>query len=227
MKGRILIVDDDAPTREILERYLSMHGYECDVAENVEEAIRVMPEGDFHVVVTDKNMPSNGVNPENGLVLIRHVREHYPETGVIVITGFATIESAVEAMRLGAFDYIAKPFELEMLKDKVDRIREYQTFLNPAAIMNSYQFLHEQLLELYERGDRTSDEKKQHFLALIQETMDVIFDRFKGVERLLLYQRERLAEIAACAGQLRDIVPDTDPAYSLIVRIAEQSELRL
>lgn len=227
MRGKVLIVDDDDATREILSRYLAMDDYVCVTAPNVENAIRALDEGGFHVVVTDKNMPTPTGIEENGLALIRYVRQHYPEVGVIVITGFATIESAVEAMHLGAFDYIAKPFELEILRDKVDRIREYQHFLDPATAMNTYRILHGQMLDLFEQGGRTSSEQKQHFLELIQQKMDMIFDRYKAFERLLLYQRERLAEIASSAEQLRESIPENSPVYPLVLRIAEQASRRL
>lgn len=227
MNGNVLIVDDDSGTREVLFRYLERCGYACTVAEGFEEARRKLSAADFHVVVTDKNMPSDDGIVENGLALIRHIRHHHPTIGVIVITGFATTESAIEAMRLGAFDYIAKPFDLELLRGKVDRIREYQQTHNAENIMHTYRLFLEEMLELYERSDRTTEEKKKLFLALIQEKIDVFFERFKILERILIYQRERLAEIASYAGQALDEIPQSDPVFPLIVHIAEEAGRRL
>lgn len=227
MQGKVLIVDDDAPTREILSRYLTIAGYECHAAESFDTAVQMLAADEFHVVVTDKNMPALQGDEENGLALVRHIRQSHPSIGTVVITGFATIESAVEAMRLGAFDYVAKPFDLEALRGKVDRIREYQTALNPESIMNTYRHLHDQMLELYEHGEQTSEEKKRLFLELIKEKMDLIFDRFREFERLLLYQRERLAEIAFIAGRIAERIPETDPFYPAISHIVDEANRRM
>lgn len=102
---RILIVDDSVSTLKVLERNLTSQGYVVFTAPDVATAIQLMDITPVDLVVTDLRMPKVG-----GLDLIRHVRNHLPETGIIMITGFASIGGAVSAIREGAEDYLPKPF---------------------------------------------------------------------------------------------------------------------
>lgn len=227
MHGKLLVVDDETATLEVLSKYLEFCGYDCDVSEGMESAVEKLGKEEYHVVVTDKNMPSPKESGESGIDLIRYIRRNHPSVGTIVMTGYATVESAVEAMRLGAFDYIQKPFSLEDLKEKVDRIREYQNCLNPEAIMNTYRSLHEQMLDLYEQGDRDTEEKKHEFLKLVQDHMDSVFRMVGNLERMLLFQRERLAAVESHAGQLLEEIGMDDPLRPLAERIARVASRRL
>jgi len=102
---RILVVDDSAETREVLQRTLTGRGYIVVTATGVDEAVRILAESSFDLVITDLKMPKI-----SGLDLIRYAHENFPDTAVIMITGFASIESAVSAVKEGADDYLAKPF---------------------------------------------------------------------------------------------------------------------
>ncbi len=107
---RILVVDDSAPTLEVLRRNLGSAGYVVFTASSVANAIAVLQKTPIDLVVTDLKMPQ-----ETGIDLIRHVRENYRGTAVMMITGYASVSGAVEAVRLGAEDYLAKPFTDEEL----------------------------------------------------------------------------------------------------------------
>jgi two-component system response regulator HydG len=115
-KERLLVVDDALDTREILQRNLSLQGYQVFAAGNVAEAVRLLEATAVDLVVTDLKMPG-----ATGLDLVRHVRENLKDTGTIVITGYPTFEGAVTAVKTGAEDYLTKPFTQAELHSTVRR----------------------------------------------------------------------------------------------------------
>ncbi len=118
-KERILVVDDSPNTLEMLHRILAAQKYHVWVASSVPEAIQILNHEPLDLVITDLKMP--GVN---GLDLIRHVRENYKKTQVMMITGYPSIESAVQAVKTGAEEYLPKPFTDEELIEAVQRALE-------------------------------------------------------------------------------------------------------
>lgn len=120
-KEQILVVDDAEETVEVLDRNLTMAGYRVISVPGVIEAVRVLESTRMDLVITDLRMPR-----VNGMELIRHVRVNYPDTEIIMVTGYATIPGAVEAMQAGAHAYLAKPFTEEELlsavKQAMDRL---------------------------------------------------------------------------------------------------------
>ena len=128
MSARILVADDEESILDLLSRFLEKQGYQVDVANSVDTALALLRENRYDVVLTDKNMPDLSGRTEGGMEIVRFVREQMPESEVIMITGYATIETAVEAMKLGAFDYIMKPIPLNELKEKIERILEYRRY---------------------------------------------------------------------------------------------------
>jgi DNA-binding NtrC family response regulator len=118
-RERILVVDDAPATLEVLERSLAGEGYRMMTAGDVDTALAILRDTAVDLVVTDLRLPG-----ASGLELVRHVRENLKDTGVIMITGFATVEGAVQAMRTGAEDYLAKPFTDEELFASVRRVLE-------------------------------------------------------------------------------------------------------
>jgi len=101
-KERILAVDDSPDTLEVLRRNLTSHGYQVLTVQSVAEAVHVLEHDPIDVVVTDLKMPG-----ASGLELVRHVRENLKNTEVLMITGYPTVEGAVEAVKSGANDYLA------------------------------------------------------------------------------------------------------------------------
>mgnify|MGYP005832602581 CR=1 FL=1 len=107
-QARILVADDELSMREFLEIMLSRAGYEVVCAADAGQAVSLARQGGFDLVITDIRMPGGG-----GLEVLRSVKEHSPETVVIMISAFASAETAVEAMKQGAYDYIPKPFNVD------------------------------------------------------------------------------------------------------------------
>ena len=110
----ILVVDDSPDALELMKRNLGPAGHTVVAAASAEEASELLKGTAFDLVVTDMKMPR-----VTGLDLIRHVRSHYKGVGVLMVTGYPSIGGAVEALRLGAEDYLAKPFTKQELLDAV------------------------------------------------------------------------------------------------------------
>lgn len=118
-RARLLIVDDEAEIRSVLCELLS-RDYDCEAASSAEEALDALDAGSYHLIISDITM--SGMS---GLEMIPHVFELSPETVVVMISGMQTIESAIETLRVGAFDYIMKPFDLRQVEAAVKRALEH------------------------------------------------------------------------------------------------------
>jgi len=121
---RILVVDDEMIVCESCKRILEEEGYEVETALSGKEAFEKMKGNPFDVVITDLKMP--GID---GMEVLRTFRKEYPEAIIIMITGFSTVETAVEAMKLGAFDYIPKPFTPDEVSIVVKKAIEKKSLL--------------------------------------------------------------------------------------------------
>ena len=104
-KGRILVVDDEDIVRTSCSRTLSPEGYEVRLAKNGVEGLKMASEERFDLVLTDLKMPDM-----DGIEVLRIIKEKWPETAVIIVTGYQTVDTAVKSIKLGAYDYIEKPF---------------------------------------------------------------------------------------------------------------------
>ncbi|MBU0479825.1 MAG: sigma-54 dependent transcriptional regulator [Proteobacteria bacterium] len=114
---KILIVDNDQEMRISLFEAMSRKGYEVSVAENGSMALNMVKRNAPDIMIAEIRMPEM-----DGMELLRSCRKHYPEVSIILITAHASIETAVEAMKCGAFDYIIKPFPVEVVEDTVERL---------------------------------------------------------------------------------------------------------
>lgn len=136
MQGRILVIDDDKEMCTLLEEVLRSEGFSLTTSSNSGEALKLLKKEDFDVVITDLMM--EGLK---GLELLQESKRIAPLTPVIIITAFGTIESAIKAMKIGAYDYITKPFPLDeliltvkkamenrMLKEEVSRLKREVAF---------------------------------------------------------------------------------------------------
>lgn len=125
---RLLVVDDDKVFREELSELLRDDGHSVTVASSVAKALEALEGAEFDVVLTDLKMPR-----ASGMELLREVRSRWPRTLVVVITGFATIETALEAMKNGAFDYVRKPFRIDQVRETLRLADQEQKFEAPAG----------------------------------------------------------------------------------------------
>ena len=122
---RVLVADDDEMFLEILAETVEEAGAAVELAPDGLDALEQLSVGDFDILISDLNMPRM-----DGLTLLRQVRALYPHILSILITGFGSLESAIQALRLGAYDYIQKPFMVEQvavtIRNAVDRVKTYK-----------------------------------------------------------------------------------------------------
>lgn len=121
IKPRILIADDEPLTLELIVERLQAEGYEVEMVSSGEEAISAAKKNSFKLVLTDLSMP--GVD---GMEVLEHFTRNYPETIVIMLTGYSTVETAVEAMKRGAYDYLSKPANLDEITLTLKRALEHK-----------------------------------------------------------------------------------------------------
>src|SRR5258708_4436834 len=117
--ARILVAEDEANLRMVLQKELERHGYRVQVAPDGEAALRRLEETNVDVLLCDINMPRM-----DGMELLRRVHERPNPPEVIMLTGQATVETAVEAMKLGAYDYLTKPYSITELDVRVRQAAE-------------------------------------------------------------------------------------------------------
>ena len=127
--AHILVVDDDKNLADDLVMYLSKFGYRATPAYGGREGLDKFEQGDFQLVITDLKMPDM-----DGMELMEAVKALDSRVTVMVITGYGTIESAVEALKRGAYDFIPKPFKLEELELIVNRALERHTLFRQLGI---------------------------------------------------------------------------------------------
>jgi DNA-binding NtrC family response regulator len=131
-RNLIVVVDDDSSVRRVLKMQLEEAGYEVALAGDGEEARGVIDERRPKLVITDLRMPCS-----DGLDLLRHIREGLQETTVIIITAFASVDTAVAAMKAGAYDYTSKPIDYDALVLAVHRAMERQNLLEEVRNLRS------------------------------------------------------------------------------------------
>lgn len=130
MSMSILVVDDEKTMQETLGWSLKQEGYEVSTAGSGEEALALMEVQDFELIITDIMMP--GIS---GLELLDKARSLNPRTSVILITAYGTVETAVEALRKGAYDYALKPINLEDLKFRIQRLAQYRAAVQESRLL--------------------------------------------------------------------------------------------
>lgn len=132
VKERILVVDDDYEIRELLEACVKSFGFDCVKASDGKEAMEILASQSFAIVITDMIMPEVG-----GMELLAHIKTHYPETGVIVVTGYGGTFSYVDVIQAGASDFIVKPFNFDELEAKIQRILREQEMLSGLEFLSN------------------------------------------------------------------------------------------
>jgi len=135
-KVRILVVDDEEIVCDMLFDALSQAGYTVKTAKDGSDAIAQIENEPFEIVITDLKMPGM-----SGMELLQRVQKINPDICVLIITAYSTIESAVGAMKQGAYDYICKPFELEEMKVVVEKAVERQRLLHESRMVKHYKHL--------------------------------------------------------------------------------------
>ena len=157
--GRILIADDHDAIRRGLVRGLTEAGHEVDEASNGNAAIERLHDGYYDVVLSDLKMGGS-----DGMDVLRTTRALHPTTAVILMTAFGTVNTAVEAMKIGAFDYVQKPFEIEEMEVKIEKALEHK------RLQHELEYLRGTQQDIYE-FDRIvgSSPPLQHVLGIVKK----------------------------------------------------------
>ena len=198
----LLIVDDETDFRELLVEALTESGYQADGAENVSSAIERIKTKHYAIVFTDLNMPGG----LSGLDLLKAIQEMDPKTFTIMMTGFATTEAAIGALKRGAYDFITKPFKLAELEASLDRaLDHYKTLRQNEAYQNHLQDM--------------VNERTQEILALKDE-IERLFEGFvhasiKAIEARDPSTSGHSSRVAALTVALaRALATETDGPYA-------------
>jgi CheY-like chemotaxis protein len=149
MPSSVLVVDDEPIVLQLFSRVLSEKGLRTRTASSAEEALKLLEQGGIACVLADKNMPGM-----DGIEMLRRVREAQPHCAFIVMTGYASTESAIEALRLGAVDYLQKPFEdLDQVAQRIEEaIEQVRSEMDRSAALAR--------LGVFQRGDPLDEAPK-------------------------------------------------------------------
>ena len=148
---RILVVDDERSVRELVAESLSYIGHQVDTAADGMDAVAKLTNGTYEIVITDMDMPRM-----DGMELIHHIVKHHPDIDIIAITGHATKYKYVEVINAGATDFITKPFGLDKLEAKIQRLLRER-------------FLRRELEQLATRDPLTGLYNRRHFHTLLTQ----------------------------------------------------------
>ena len=129
---KILITDDDKNIRKVLGMELSDEGFDVDDAESGLRAIEMLEKGDYDVVLLDLNMPGL-----DGMEVLKKIRALEILAEVIILTGHGTVSTAVEAMKLGAHDYLTKPFKMDELRVVIQKVQEKRKLINENILLKT------------------------------------------------------------------------------------------
>lgn len=166
---RLLIVDDDPNVRKLLATKLTHLGYQCRTADRADRALAAMEREPVHLILSDIMMPGL-----SGIDLLKRVVQAYPETAVVMLTAAADTQLAVQAMKVGAYDYITKPFNLEELAVHVEKALERRHLFveNRAYHRSLEQRVAEQTREIREHLalERRRREELDHTLTLLEQS---------------------------------------------------------
>ncbi len=157
MSTKVLVVDDEESGREFCAEVLKSLGIETQVAESGTRALAILESRQIDIVLADVRMPDL-----SGVELLKVVRRNYPEIDVVIMTGYGSIPAAVQAIKLGAYDYISKPFQVDDLKHVVQRIVEKQELASENRLLRERLKTHQGL-----GGLVGTSEKMQKIYSLI------------------------------------------------------------
>ncbi|CUU01952.1 Response regulator receiver domain-containing protein [Candidatus Thermokryptus mobilis] len=115
-KSRVLVVDDEEALRYLLSTELAAEGYEVETAGDGDEAIEAIKQKDYDVVLLDIKMPR-----VDGFEVLKFIKQNKPEIKVIMLTAYADVKNAIEALKLGASDFVSKPYDLEDILTSINR----------------------------------------------------------------------------------------------------------
>ena len=192
-KPKILVVDDTKVIREGCREVLTLEGFEVILAENGEQGLKMIEKSHFDVILLDLMMPGL-----SGFDVLSHVKALHPDTLIIVITGYATVEHSIEAMKKGAFDFIPKPFSPDQLRVVVSKAIEHTGALKDIANEKSRMRV---LINLLANGVMVADAEKKVVLAnpAFMKIMGFQGDDIIGRPITVLIKNEQLQQMIESA----------------------------
>jgi signal transduction histidine kinase len=172
--AKILIIEDEKQVRQSYIEMFTFFGYEVDAAIDGKEGIRLINQNTYDIVVTDLNMPE-----VNGMEVLKYVKKKKPHTEVIVITGYATLENAIIAMKIGAYDYFTKPIDLEHVRivlskciHKIKARRENEKLRSVNAKLKELNDLKSKFITITNHEMRTPITVLKGYLELIESALE-------------------------------------------------------
>lgn len=196
---KLLIIEDEPIVRESYIDMFSVLGYKADVAVNGKDGLSKLAQQIYDIVITDLNMPVM-----DGTETLMRIKKKYPHVQVIVITGFATIENAINAMKNGAFDYITKPVSLEHVKIVLNRCRQHITAFHENEHLKNLNTELQQINDLKDKFITITNHELRTPLAVLKgyfELLDLSIDNktseikeYLGIISSTLYEMIELIE---------------------------------
>ncbi len=185
-KALILVIDDEMIVHQSISRILEAEGYQVDGVLRVDEALERLKKTPYDLVLTDLMIPE-----KNGMEAVKAIGRNYPDMGVVMFTGFPTVDSAVESMKLGSLDYLPKPFTPDELLAVVDRSLERIRKIQREREL-------ENLYSEAEKAIQSSLELKE-ILNSINENVVRLF-KVKGSSLLILNKKNQTLQLASSTG---------------------------
>ena len=196
-RGRILVVDDEEAIRTVIARKLQSDGYECTVAPDGKEAVETASKQDFDLVLTDIKMPGM-----SGIDVLSQVVADHPDTCVIMITAVADAQTAVEAMKLGAYDYVTKPFDLEALGMRVEKALERRRL-----VLENREYQDNLEKEVEHQVGQIQQYYRESIQALAREEIALeVLDAARKGEKPKAGDRKKVAEARESAKPVKEFV---------------------
>ncbi len=197
-KQKILVVDDEAIIRQLLTRSLLKEGYEVETAEDGNIALEKAKKTSFNLLITDLKMPK-----KDGMEVLKEVKRTNPYVELIILTGYPTIETAVEAVRIGAFDFICKPFDVQAMLTTIKQCLEKQ----------KYQIKHIELSELMTFAEITRlitsvFELEPLFNRILDSALSIT--KAKRGSLMLIDPKTRALNVKAARGLDKNIIRNTE-----------------
>lgn len=215
---RVLIADDDEVCREILQDAIQREGVEVILATDGIEALERLSEAPSDILISDLNMPRM-----DGLTLLKKARQQHPNILTIIITGYGSLQSAIEAIRLGAYDYIQKPFKIEEItvatRNAVDKVRSVK---EKVLLLKELETLHHKL-ELLEAVRNLGPKEDKGLLS--EKGLDASLRLFSGSGlplRFLEVPDETPTRIIAALESLKELRRDgtiNDPEFQRLKKL--------
>ncbi len=207
---KILVVDDEKVVHDSVERILSTEGYQIDAAYKVDEAVQKLELGRYDLVLTDLMMPGR-----DGMEIVKLISEKYQDCGVVIFTGYATVESTVKSIKLGALDYLPKPFSPEELIEVTKR-----------SLMKVHELNRDQAIERdYEQVAKamTSSLDMQETLMEICKGILEVF-KVKGCSVFTYDKGKQDLKLRAYAGLSEDFVSKGNLSANISIPAALESD---